>query len=129
VATLEPFFGYIEWNEKRINDTLINEIGWSHNADKGASTWRTDCYMAPLKKILYSKMLGFNDMDDHLSALVRGGQITRDTALARLAKESSVPDQVLSNACTKLGIDRGHMEESIKRALPTDQSHKTTLSR
>jgi hypothetical protein len=58
-------------------------------------------------------MLGFNDMDDHLSALVRDGQLTRDEALERLEYESIVPDNVLLHVFSKLNIDTKQWQKVI----------------
>jgi hypothetical protein len=113
VKTFSPFYRYLEWDEKKIHSTLNDELGWEFNAKMNTSTWKTDCYMAPLRKYLYKKMLGYNDIDDHMSALVRWGQINRDEAMRRLTSESSVSDQALSNTCSQLGINRRQLERSI----------------
>lgn len=117
-----PFYEYVEWNEKMLTDTLLNEIGWEFNSDKNSSTWKTDCYIAPLKKYLYKKMLGFNDIDDHLSALVRVGQISREEALKRLSAENSVKDQELSDACNHLGVDWAMLEKALERKMAVQRN-------
>lgn len=114
-TTINPFYRYLKWDEKKIDHTLKNEIGWKFNKKKNTSTWKTDCYLAPLRKYLYKQMLGFNDIDDHLSALVRGGQISRKDALSRLEKESSVPAEALSETCRRLRIERGQLEKSVNQ--------------
>lgn len=115
VSVLVPFYDFVEWDEERLIDTLRNEIGWEFNLDKNSSTWKTDCYIAPVKRYLYKKMLGFNDIDDHLSALIRVGQISREEAMTRLSAESSVPEKVLSDTCDHLGIDRKKLEKVLAR--------------
>jgi hypothetical protein len=112
---VSPFYKYIEWDEKKIIGTLTDEIGWQYSKEKNTSTWKADCQVASLRKYLYKKMLGFNDLDDHLSALVRAGQITRQEALARVENESSVPDHAINDACIQFGIDRRQLDKAIDR--------------
>lgn len=113
MRVISPYYSYLRWNEKKIMNTLISEMGWKHNPEKNTSTWKTDCYIAPLRKYLYKKMLGFNDIDDHLSALVRDGQLTRNEAMERLESESRVPENVLSHIFSKFNIDRNQWEKVI----------------
>lgn len=117
VSVISPYYSYLEWNEQKIMSTLIAEIGWKHNPDKNTSTWKTDCHIAPLRKYLYKEMLNFNDIDDHLSALVRVGQLTRDEAMERLKIESAVPSNLLSHIFSNLNIDRNQWKKAINSAL------------
>jgi hypothetical protein len=112
-TVVSPFYKYVEWKENLIVDTLNEKTSWQHNETKNTSTWKTDCFIAPLRKYLYKKMLGFNDIDDHLSALIRSGQITRDEAMIRLEKESSVPDEVIYDISSRLGINPQHLNQSF----------------
>ena len=113
IRVIGPYYSYLRWNEKKIINALVSEMEWEHNPEKNTSTWKTDCYIAPLRKYLYKKMLGFNDMDDHLSALIRDGQLTRDEAMDRLQNEGSVPENVLSQIFSKFNIERAQWEKVI----------------
>jgi hypothetical protein len=113
LRVIGPYYSYLKWDEKKIINTLVAEMGWEQNTEKNKSTWKTDCHIAPLRKYLYKKILGFNDMDDHLSALVRDGQLTRDEAMERLENESAVPDNVLTHIFSKLNIDENQWHKVI----------------
>jgi hypothetical protein len=55
VRVIGPYYSYLKWDEKEIVTTLISELGWEQNPEKNTSTWKTDCYIAPLRKYLYKK--------------------------------------------------------------------------
>jgi hypothetical protein len=99
-----PYFQYLRWEEKKIIDTIENELGWSKNNQTG-STWRGDCNIALLKLYLYKTLLGYNDKDDSLSDLIRDGQITREEALQRLEGEQYISESVIKNIMKKYGIN------------------------
>jgi hypothetical protein len=52
-------------------------------------------------------------MDDHLSALVRDGQLTRHEAMERLGHESGVSKNVLLQILSKLNIDKNRWNKVI----------------
>jgi hypothetical protein len=52
-------------------------------------------------------------MDDHLSALVRDGQLTRYEAMERLGHESGVSKKVLLQILSKLNIDKNQWDKVI----------------
>ncbi len=112
ILNIAPYWSYIKWNEKEIETTIQNELGWEKHPGI-ESTWRGDCNIALLKLYLYKKTLGFNDKDDGLSSLIRDNQISRIEALERLQKESEIPEEVINEFLGKLGLD----VSDIKRAL------------
>lgn len=110
--TISPFWRYIKWEEKKIIDTIENELGWIKNSQTG-STWRGDCDIALLKSYLYKTLLGYNDKDDSLSDLIRDGQITREDALQRLESEQYISESVIKNIVEKNGINYGYFQEGF----------------
>lgn len=95
-----PFYHYIRWDEKVIVETIQKELNWEMNPN-AKSSWRGDCDIALLKLYLYKKMLGFNDRDDGLSCLVRDGQLSREEAFQRLAKEGDIAQDVINEILEK----------------------------
>jgi len=110
-----PFYRYLHWIEADVNRTIKEQLCWQCDG-RSTKTWKTDCEIAPLKSYMYRAMLGFNDDDDHLSWLVRDGQITREEALDRLRKDREVPMEAVKSALARLDIDYADFEEALSRA-------------
>lgn len=104
ILRLDPFVKYKRWEEKEVLSTIQNELNWKKNPIIG-STWRGDCEIALLKLYLYKQILGFNDKEDGLSNLIRDTQITRDEAMERLLKEEHVPEELIKDIFTKIGLN------------------------
>jgi hypothetical protein len=103
ILRIHPFAHYIRWEEKEVTCTITNKLNWLRNTGI-VSTWRGDCDLAQLKLYLYKKALGFNDKLDHLSNLIRDGQISRADAMERLDKEETTPEIVIDTILDNLGI-------------------------
>ena len=99
---ISPFYDYIRWKETEIIKVL-GKLGWEKNSNTG-STWRGDCDVALLKIYMYKKLLGFNDKDDSLSALIRDGQLSRELAMNRLKSEQFISNKVISSILRKYGF-------------------------
>jgi len=84
---ISPFLNYIKWEEKNMEYVLDKELNWE-NKDRGTSSWRTDCQIAPLKLHLCKKSLDYSDKDALFSALIRDKQISREEALARIDSDN-----------------------------------------
>ena len=108
-----PFMTHIRWEEKEVMALLTEKLDWQNNSGLELK-WRTDCGMALLKMYLYKKMLGFNDLDEGLSCLIRDKQISRETALARLQTEGYIDDRVISEIVTRIGIDFSSLAGILK---------------
>jgi hypothetical protein len=79
------FYHFSDWDEEKILDALKN-IGW--RLPSGCtSTWRADCMFEAVKNTAFKKRLGFTYAQALYSNLIRGGKMTRETALERLRKE------------------------------------------
>jgi hypothetical protein len=99
-----PFSNYIRWEEKKIEETLKNELDWKKYPGL-ASSYRGDCEVGIIRQFLYDKMLGYNDKEDHLSWLIRDNQISRAEGLERIKKEKETGTDILKISFGKLGID------------------------
>ncbi len=101
---ISPFQKYLRWEEKKIESTIKNKVGW--NQHKGLeSSYRGDCEVGIIRQYLYYKMLGYNDKDDNLSCLIRDNQISRKDALIRLMNEKETREDTLISSFKKVGID------------------------
>lgn len=103
IQTIKPYYAHIRWEEKKVISTIENKLNWKKNP-LIESTWRGDCDIALLKLYLYKKLLGFNDKDDGLSALIRDGQISRKEALVKLEQKSHIPEIAIKNILNKVGL-------------------------
>jgi hypothetical protein len=94
------FFDYIEYNPERIQEEVIDKVGWSC-ADP-ENSWQFDCQIKSLQNCLYRTLLGFTASNDYLSAKIREGYITREQALESLEKQKERASTELESACTLL---------------------------
>ncbi len=113
IKVIHFFYHYIHWDEKIITDTLANELQWKTYPGID-SQYRSDCEIGIIRQLLYWKLLGYNDKDDHLSCLIRDGQITRKEALDRLDSEHHVPGEIVRHICKKAGIDYAKLKEVME---------------
>jgi len=105
---------HIKWEENSVNNVLYNKLNWK-KPDGIESSWRSDCYIALLKLYLYRELLGYNDKECGLSALILDGQISREDALQRLKREKYIPEQVLENLLGDFSISFGNLHDIISR--------------
>lgn len=103
VVIIEPFLTYFNWTEDDAIRT-VNSLKWEGNSIVNFKS-RSDCDLAILKLFLYKELLGYNDKDDTLSAMVRHKQIDRLTALKRLEVENNISVSVIRSIIEKHGID------------------------
>lgn len=123
---LSPFMNYFRWEEKKVDETIRTEVGWTpHSGLK--SSFRGDCEIGIIRQYLYYKMLGFNDKDDHLSWLIRDGQITRQEAIDRVIQERETDIEVLKASFAELDINfsqlKSQLEETATRKKIPFNSH------
>ena len=82
-------FDYIEWNENKINQTLIKKYGWETAIDT-PGTWRIGDGTAAFYNFIYFMYAGFTENDVLRSYLIRDGQLKRDKALELVNLENQV---------------------------------------
>jgi hypothetical protein len=110
-----PFYRYIKWDERELT-RVLSDIGWKQNRDTG-STWRGDCEIASLKLYLYHALLGYNDKDDALSALIRDGQLTREEASRRLEAEQYISEDAIAVLVNRAGVPYREFRRGVDEAL------------
>ena len=97
-------YDYIQWDEKEIEDTLINEYNWE--TDPGTkTTWRIGDGTAPFYNYIYYTVAGFTENDTFRSTQIREGVITREDALTKVREENQARWETIKWYCDTIGID------------------------
>ena len=104
LTIIHPFFEYIQWIEKDLEDVLFNELKWeSPKGDKQTS--RIGCEVDTLRQYLYYRTLGYNDNHVDLSGLIRDGQLERGEAVEKLEIGLNTPLSEIKYILEKAGVD------------------------
>jgi hypothetical protein len=102
---------YVNWNYDLIFDTIRKELDWSSPTEAE----HMDCLIHPLQK--YIQIRRFTDLDpDRLryARLIMAGQMTREEALNKLAKEpESVSESVMNLFLTNIGMSKEEFDNYI----------------
>ncbi|PIQ47508.1 MAG: glucosamine 6-phosphate synthetase [Cytophagales bacterium CG12_big_fil_rev_8_21_14_0_65_40_12] len=80
-------FDYAQWDEKHIEDTIINNYHWEKAVDTD-STWRIGDGTASFYNYIYTLVAGFSENDTFRSNQIREGMITREEALEKIYQEN-----------------------------------------
>lgn len=111
---ISPFTNYFRWEEKKIENTIETKLKWKRYPGLG-SAYRGDCEIGIIRQFLYNKMLGYNDKDDHLSWLIRDGQISREDALNRINEEKETGIDILKSIFNKLGFNFSDFISNVEK--------------
>lgn len=103
-------FDYIKWDEKQIEDTLINEYNWELAPDT-KSTWRIGDGTAPFYNYIYYTVAGFSENDTFRSNQIREGMITREEALELTIRDNAPRYESMKWYFDTIGVD---FESAIK---------------
>jgi glutamine---fructose-6-phosphate transaminase (isomerizing) len=82
-------FDFYRWDEKEIEDLIINEYKWETAIDT-KTTWRIGDGTAAFYNYIYFTVAGFSEYDTFRSNQIREGMIDRNTALT-LVNEENIP--------------------------------------
>ncbi len=109
-------FDYWRWDEKIVNDILINRYDWETAIDTN-TTWRIGDGTAGFYNYVYYTVAGFTEHDTFRSNQIREGQMTREKALKLVEDENRPRYQNIRWYLDTLGMD---FEEVIKvvNAIP-----------
>ncbi|MBS1492810.1 MAG: hypothetical protein JST55_04850 [Bacteroidetes bacterium] len=80
-------FDYTQWNEKLIEDTLINEYDWELATDT-KSSWRIGDGTAAFYNYVYYTVAGFSEFDTFRSNQIREGMISREEGMRLIETEN-----------------------------------------
>ncbi|MBM3428966.1 MAG: hypothetical protein FJX95_09310 [Bacteroidetes bacterium] len=81
-------FGYIPFDESRVDSTLINEYDWEISTDT-PTTWRIGDGTAAFYNYIYYTVAGFSENETFRSNQIREGVIDRETALKKAFDENN----------------------------------------
>ena len=81
------FFDYYQWNEKEIEELIINEYNWERAIDTN-STWRIGDGTASFYNYIYHTVGGFSEHDTFRSNQIREGLLAREEALKMIEEEN-----------------------------------------
>jgi len=111
-----PFLNYMEYDKAEAKKMLAREIGWRDYGGKHyESVWTRyfQGYYLPVK-------FGYDKRKAHLSTLICSGQMSRDEALAEMAKPAYEPELLRQDTefvLKKFGLTAGEFE-AILQAPP-----------
>lgn len=98
------FYQFKRWNEKEINQTLINDYNWEIAQDT-KTTWRIGDGTASFYNYIYLIMAGFTENDTFKSNQIREGDISRQDALKLLEEDNKIRYESIKWYCDTIGID------------------------
>ena len=81
-------FDHWRWDEKTIDDTLLNEYDWERAPDT-RTTWRIGDGTAAIYNYIYYTVAGFTEHDTFRSNQIREGDLTRAEALEMVEEENT----------------------------------------
>jgi len=81
------FFDYYQWNEKEIENLIINEYDWETAIDT-KSTWRIGDGTAGFYNYVYFTVAGFSEIDTFRSNQIREGLLSREKGLKLIEEEN-----------------------------------------
>lgn len=97
-------YDYWRWDEKLIDNTLINDYGFEMAPDTN-TTWRIGDGTAAFYNYIYYTVAGFTEHDTFRSNQIREGQLSRDTALEIVLEENKPRYQNIRWYLDALGLD------------------------
>lgn len=109
-------FDYWRWDEKSIDDTLINEYDWELAVDT-STTWRIGDGTAGFYNYIYYLVAGFSEHDTFRSNQIREGELTRERALELVEEENRPRYQNIRWYLDALGMDFGEVIKVVN-AIP-----------
>jgi len=104
-------FDYYRWDEKEIEDLIINEYKWETAIDT-KTTWRIGDGTAGFYNYVYCTVAGFSEYDTFRSNQIREGMLTREEALQLVTEENRPRYESLKWYLEIIGLD---FETVIKR--------------
>ncbi len=97
-------FDYWRWDEKLVDETLINQYEWETAIDTNA-TWRIGDGTAAFYNYVYYTVAGFTEHDTFRSNQIREGDLTRQEALEFVQDENRPRYQNIRWYLDTLGMD------------------------
>ncbi|MBK5286099.1 MAG: hypothetical protein JJE25_11925, partial [Bacteroidia bacterium] len=103
-------FDWIKWDEKKIEQTLINEYDWELSPDTTTS-WRIGDGTAAFYNYIYYTVAGFSEFDTFRSNQIREGLISREEGMKYIIQENRPRFQSMKWYLDIIGVD---FERAVK---------------
>jgi asparagine synthetase B (glutamine-hydrolysing) len=110
-------FDYMQWDEKTIEDTIINNYKWETSIDT-KSTWRIGDGTASFYNYIYTLVAGFSENDTFRSNQIREGMISRKKALALVYDENKPRYNSLKWYLEIIGLDFRDVIKIVNKMPP-----------
>ena len=107
-------YQYLEWDEKKVVDTIIKEYGWETSKDTN-TTWRIGDSTASFYNYIYHTVAGFSEDDDMLSNMIREGVLTREEALKRSIDYAKPRKESLLDYMQTIGLNYSETISNINK--------------
>lgn len=107
-------FDYYKWDEKEINDLLVNEYKWETAIDT-KSTWRIGDGTASFYNYIYYTVAGFSENDTFRSNQIREGMLSRDKAMSLIEEDNMPRYETLRWYLEIIGLDFTEVIKTVNR--------------
>ena len=107
-------FDYYTWEEKEVNNVILNDYGFEMSPDT-STTWRIGDGTAAFYNYIYYTLAGFSEHDTFRSNQIREGQITREKALKLVEDENKPRYQNIVWYLESCGLDYESVINTINR--------------
>jgi four helix bundle protein len=97
-------FDYYRWDEKEIENLIINEYQWETAIDT-KTTWRIGDGTAGFYNYVYYTVAGFSEYDTFRSNQIREGMLTREEALKLVIEENKPRYESIKWYLEIIGLD------------------------
>ena len=113
-------FDFWKWDEKEVNNILLNKYDWETAVDTN-TTWRIGDGTAGFYNYVYYTVAGFTEHDTFRSNQIREGQLTREEALKLVRDDNRPRYQNIRWYLDTLNMD---FEEVIKKVNSISKLYK-----
>ena len=96
--------------------TIAENLGWK-KTDEVEATWRFDCRLDYVRRVMYGATSGVTELEDLFSKMIREGMITREEALERLAKENFIPRPVVDDVLANVDLELADLHLDSTRQI------------
>ena len=117
LVIIHPYYKYVRWEEKTIENVLFNELHWKM-PDDAKTSGRIGCQIDTLRQYLFYRTLGYNDYNVDLSVMIRDKQISRENAINKLKEVQNIPIEYIKMILTKAGIDAEKFINILDKKYP-----------
>jgi hypothetical protein len=111
-------YDYLNWSEKDVLAEITRKLGWQKSSEV-ASSWRFDCRLDYVRRLMYASTHGVTELRDLFSKMIREDLMTREEALERMKTEDVVPTSVANDVLSEIGMK---LEDLNLKHVPHGQS-------